>query len=131
MALSGERFGGGCPWPRVALDGVVGLAGVYDTTWAIGSLDRFFGGSTDPELLAQGSPLAWAQSSEALPSGLRVLLVHGDADGVVPLEQKRLLADALRGPRAGLDAMALRPLGAALLAEALGAQAAHPVPTRR
>lgn len=107
VALSGERFGGGCPWPRVALDGVVGLAGVYDTTWAIGSLDRFFGGSTDPELLAEGSPLAWAQSSEAIPSGLRVLLVHGDADGVVPLEQTRLLADALRGSRADVSVVVM------------------------
>jgi acetyl esterase/lipase len=107
VALSGERFGGTCPWPRVEIDGVVGLAGVYDTTWAIGSLDRFFGGSTDPELLAEGSPLAWAQASEAIPSGLRVLLVHGDADGVVPLEQTRLLADALRGTQADVSVVVL------------------------
>lgn len=107
VALSGERFGGGCPWPRTELDGVVGLAGVYDTTWAVGSLDRFFGGSTDPELLAEGSPLAWAQTSKAIPPGLRVLLVHGDADGVVPLEQTRLLADALRGTRADVSVVVL------------------------
>lgn len=100
VALSGDEFGGDCSAPAVALDGVVGLAGVYDTTWDIGALDAFFAGEDSPDGRAKGSPLRWAMAGAA-PAGLRVLLVHGDDDDQVPLEQTAVLADALEA--AGVD----------------------------
>lgn len=93
VALSGNEFGRGCSAPPVTLDGVVGLAGVYDVNWDVSALDALFAGDDTPDGRAKGSPLQWARSGP--PSGLEVLLVHGDADDQVPLEQSTVLADAL------------------------------------
>jgi acetyl esterase/lipase len=48
------------------------------------------GNSDDPALLDAASPLAYV--TEAAPP---FLLIHGDSDGLVPLSQSELLADAL------------------------------------
>lgn len=48
------------------------------------------GGSSDPVLLDTASPLGYV-TAEAPP----FLLIHGDSDGLVPLSQSELLADAL------------------------------------
>ncbi len=53
------------------------------------------GGSTDPALLDAASPLGYV-SAGAPP----FLLIHGDGDGLVPLSQSELLAEALA--RAGV-----------------------------
>lgn len=100
VALSGEMFGGDCASPAVAIDGVVGLAGVYDTSLNVGALDAFFAGKDSPDDRADGNPLHWARSAD-VPPGLRVLLVHGDEDAQVPLDQTAVLAAALSA--AGVD----------------------------
>jgi dipeptidyl aminopeptidase/acylaminoacyl peptidase len=48
------------------------------------------GGSDDPELLAAASPVSYV-TADAAP----FLLVHGDADGLVPHSQTDILAAAL------------------------------------
>ena len=48
------------------------------------------GGSSDPDLLAAASPLGHV-SADAPP----FLLIHGDSDGLVPLSQSEILAEAL------------------------------------
>lgn len=101
VALSGDKFGGDCAPPVVAVDGVAGLAGVYDTTWPVGALNAFFGGVYSVDGRAKGSPLEWAKAGAA-PAGLRVLLVHGDEDYQVPLEQTTLLAEALEAAEVDL-----------------------------
>ncbi|MDP1878330.1 MAG: alpha/beta hydrolase [Actinomycetota bacterium] len=101
VALSGDKFGGDCAPPVVAVDGVAGLAGVYDTTWPVGALNAFFGGVYSVDGRAKGSPLEWAKTGAA-PAGLRVLLVHGDEDYQVPLEQTALLAEALEAAEVDL-----------------------------
>ena len=98
VALSGDHFGGTCSAPPVRIDGVIGMAGVYDTTVGsesiLGALNAFFAG-TPPDQRATGSPLVWAQNDTAIPSGLHVLLIHGAADPSVPVSQTTTLADAL------------------------------------
>ncbi len=94
-ALSGDRFGGDCAAPPVKIDGLIGMAGVYDTTSAIGGLSDLFEGNDTAETRIQGSPLEWARSGTAVPDGLRALLIHGDADTQVPVAQSQGLADAL------------------------------------
>ncbi|WP_199425193.1 alpha/beta hydrolase [Actinotalea solisilvae] len=83
-ALAPERAitGEPCPHPAHPADGVVGLAGPYDVTRTGGMARDLFGASqTDaPEAWADGNPLTWAAARPDLP----VLLVHGDADDVVP-----------------------------------------------
>jgi acetyl esterase/lipase len=100
VALSGDEFGGACAEPAVKIDGVVGLAGVYDTTWDIDVLNAFFGGVDSADGRGKGSPVQWARAGDA-PDGLRVLLVHGNLDNVVLAEQSRDMADALAA--AGID----------------------------
>lgn len=77
---------------------VVCLAGVCDLESAAregigeGATVQFMGGTPEevPELYAAADPI------RRLPSGARVLLVHGDRDGRVPLEQSRAYLRAAR-----------------------------------
>ena len=103
VALSADRFGGDCPAPPVIVDGLVGIAGVYDVRALGGTLDTFFGASAtdNPERWDDGDSMHWAASGSSSAAGLRVLLIHGDADTLVPLEQTTDFADALRA--AGSD----------------------------
>lgn len=73
---------------------VISLAGVCDLRTAAsarlgnGAVTEFFGRDPDAALLAAASP------AERLPLGVPMLLIHGDADENVPLEQSRAFAAA-------------------------------------
>jgi acetyl esterase/lipase len=103
VALAGDRFGADCPAPPVAVDGFIGLAGVYDVRALGPTLAEFFGATADddPDTWNQGDPLWWAAQGTSSAANLRVLLVHGDADTTVPLQQSTALAQALKA--AGAD----------------------------
>ncbi|MBK9740340.1 MAG: alpha/beta hydrolase [Actinobacteria bacterium] len=99
VALSDGRFGGTCPSPAVAIDGLVGLAGVYSVRTAADALEPLFASAPDqdPDTWADGDPTWWAQQPGAATRP-RVLLVHGSADDVVPMSQttgfERVLRDS-------------------------------------
>ena len=97
VAFSGDEFGAACPDPYVDVDGLIGLAGVYDTDQLRPYLTDWMGvGATDaPDLWRRANPLEWVREGSRVPDDLRVLLVHGDADVTVPLSQTTALADAL------------------------------------
>jgi acetyl esterase/lipase len=102
-ALSGEEFGGECPYPPTRIDGLIGLAGVYDTA-AFGSVMSSWMGvspSGSPDTWRRANPTAWLRDGTEVPEDLRVLLVHGDADVTVPLDQTTMFADGLQA--AGVD----------------------------
>lgn len=96
-ATSDGDFADGCPHPDVAIDGLVGLAGVYDTASFEFALVELFGSARadDPMAWAAGDPIARIAAARA-PGGLRVLLRHGDADDTVPLAQSQAFEAALR-----------------------------------
>jgi acetyl esterase/lipase len=95
-ALTGDRFRKNCPYPHVDVDAVVGLSGAYDIdrlrylAWPLFGHDV----AVAPEAWRQGNPLTWVGERQDDP--LRVLLVHGAADDVVPLSSTRTFAAALR-----------------------------------
>jgi acetyl esterase/lipase len=95
---SGSTLARRCTDPVPTIAGVVGLAGVYDTAAFATYMTDFFGvaPATDPTLWKSGDPIAYVES-HAAPRGLRVLLIHGDADSVVPLGQAQEFATALKG----------------------------------
>ncbi len=97
-AFTAPSAAGTCPYDVPAVDGLVGLAGVYDTEPFEFALVDFFGAprSEDPQIWAQGDPIALVEAGRA-PHDLRVLLLHGDADESVPLEQSKDFAAALQG----------------------------------
>jgi acetyl esterase/lipase len=86
-----------CPHPPAPPDGLVGLAGVYDTAALEFALVELFGTARadDPDRWAAGDPVQRVRAGEA-PTGLRTLLLHGDADQDVPIEQSRAFEAALR-----------------------------------
>lgn len=96
--------------PRVRLAGVVAQAGVLDLREADrlelgeGATARFMGGHADevPDAYADASPI------ERLPAGVPVLIVHGDADGRVPVEMASAYADAARAAGDEVD-LVVRP----------------------
>jgi acetyl esterase/lipase len=99
---SGSTLARPCTDPLPTIAGVAGLAGVYDTTAFARYMTDFFGvaQAKDPALWASGDPIAYVESGAA-PRGLHVLLIHGDADTVVPLAQAQEFAKALKA--AGID----------------------------
>lgn len=72
-----------CPDPTRSVDALIGLAGVYDVTRLPALAFLLFGVAPDddPELWEDGNPLLRAAMRPELP----VLLLHGDADQVVPV----------------------------------------------
>ena len=100
-ALEGAELAGQCPYAAPDIDGLVGLAGVYDTRAFAFALVDFFGGapSEAPESWRLGDPVGLVGSGSP-PGGLQVLLLHGDADIDVPSEQSQAFESALR--RAGV-----------------------------
>lgn len=72
-----------CPDPTRGVDALIGLAGVYDVTRLPALAFLLFGVTPDedPELWEEGNPLLRAASRPEIP----VLLIHGDADRVVPV----------------------------------------------
>jgi acetyl esterase/lipase len=100
-ALDDAVPAGQCPYPLPVIDGLVGLAGVYDAQAFEFALTDFFGGTPDeqPDAWRQGDPVGLVDAGHA-PESLRVLLLHGDADEDVPLEQSRAFESSLA--RAGV-----------------------------
>lgn len=95
-----SALAGGVPGadPAVVVRGVVSQAGVLDLVTAA---DHRVGGSAVPDLLGGGPtdvPDRYAHASPIahVGDGSRVVLVHGDADDVVPLDQSRSYAAAAR-----------------------------------
>lgn len=101
VALSAEVFDDGCEPPDSGSPArFVGLAGPYDTERVGGIVVAFFGveQEADPELWASGNPMNLVDGA----SDLQVLLIHGDADGVVPVDFSEMFATALEA--GGVDA---------------------------
>jgi acetyl esterase/lipase len=84
VALAPSVFGTACEGGSEQVDAWVGLAGPYDIETYAFLLPRFFGATltADPDTWRQGNPFSYLDSPSA---GLRLLLVHGDADELVPL----------------------------------------------
>lgn len=95
-ALVGEEQAGECSYPPVPINGLIGLAGVYDARAFEFALIDFFGGTPteQPESWRRGDPVGLVDAGAA-PEGLAVLLLHGDADADVPLEQSQAFASSL------------------------------------
>jgi acetyl esterase/lipase len=93
-ALAGDRYQADCPDGIVAVDALIGVAGAYDVSADADVAEELFGVSIsdDPDLWRHGNPLLQA----GLHSERPVLLVHGDADRVVPLSFTTSFAEALR-----------------------------------
>lgn len=95
--VSGDALAVPCTDPMPHIDGVVGLAGVYDTKAASSLIEPFFGVpyDADPQRWQSGDPIHYVTTG-ATPKPLSVLLVHGESDAVVPLAQSQSFAKALR-----------------------------------
>jgi acetyl esterase/lipase len=92
-ALAPDLARGDCPYPAATPDALIGLAGPYDLP-AIGNVAWPLLGVTaeqDPDRWEEASALTYAAARPELP----VLLAHGDADELVPLEFSIEFADAL------------------------------------
>lgn len=94
-ALPAEDDEAPCPYAVPEVSGLVGLAGIYDVIAAQSILADFFGGrqpSDDAALWQSGDPVELVAEA---PDDLRVLLMHGDADDLVPLGQSQEFEAAL------------------------------------
>jgi acetyl esterase/lipase len=97
VALSVNRFRSDCPYPSTAVDGFVGVAGPYDVRAVADVAVALFGVPPDADADAwhDGDLFNWVARA---PRGLRVLLLHGDADTLVASDQSRAFAaDLTRG----------------------------------
>lgn len=96
--LTGDRFGSDCPWPPVTITGVAGMAGIYDLVPLPTLPDgKLFAGGGTPDERAEYSPLTAAKDPDSpIPSALKVLILSGASDVIVPADQPGQLADALR-----------------------------------
>ena len=97
-ALEGDALAAQCPYAAPIIDGFIGLAGVYDATAFEFALVGFFGGdpTEQQEAWRQGNPVGLVEAGSA-PQDLQVLLMHGDADADVPLEQSQSFESSLTG----------------------------------
>lgn len=86
------------------IDGFVGLAGPYDVT-RLAILNTFFGATLEeaPDVWARGNPVTYAGSAP----DIRVLLIHGTDDDVVPLSFSTDLAAALEAAGADIQLLEL------------------------
>jgi acetyl esterase/lipase len=94
VALAGDIFDDGCDPPDSGSPArFVGLAGPYDTERVGGIVVAFFGveQEADPDLWASGNPMNLVDGG----SDVQVLLIHGDADGVVPVDFSESFATVL------------------------------------
>jgi acetyl esterase/lipase len=99
-ATSNNALGAQCADPLPTVAGLVGLGGVYDTLDFEPYLVDFFGTaqSNDPGLWETGDPIAYAELGE-VPARLRVLLLAGLDDTVVPMNQATTYAAVLEKNR--------------------------------
>lgn len=97
VSFSGDEYGAGCPAPPVAIDGLVGLAGVYDVDGFRDYLSRWMGfaPNEEPQEWRRADPLTWVRDGARVPDGLSVLLLHGEDDTTVPVDQTAALRTAL------------------------------------
>jgi acetyl esterase/lipase len=101
VALDADRYDDACQPPNRGTPArFVGLAGPYDVDRLGRLLVSFFGveRADDPELWASGNPLLLVGENP----DLNVLLVHGAADGLVPLDFAQDFADSLEGAGTGV-----------------------------
>ncbi|HEY3428538.1 MAG TPA: alpha/beta hydrolase [Acidimicrobiia bacterium] len=94
VALAGDEFGDTCPVVGSAtVDRFIGLAGPYDPTLYQQVLPAFYGTrfENDPKPWEAGSAYSYLGDN----SGIEILLMHGEADELVPISSSRLFADAL------------------------------------
>ncbi len=127
VALSGSQFGSTCPYPAVGVDGLVGLAGIYDTDAIRPALSSWMGISADvdrPEW-HQVNPTHWLRHNDGHETDLRVLLLHGDSDEVVPVSQTTDFATELTS--AGVDTTTVILPGLGHLDLFLAANAGPPI----
>ena len=93
-ALVGDRYQAGCSSPYVPVDGLVGLAGPYDLVALGERAAPLFSSSRpdeDPETWRAASPSYQVAERPDLP----VLLLHGEADDVIPPSTSEDFAAAL------------------------------------
>jgi acetyl esterase/lipase len=92
-ALAGDHFRGSCPYPAAAVDGLVGLAGLYDVSAVPEVAEPLFGVplSQDPDRWRDGNPTTWVGAVPSLP----VFLAHGDRDDLVPTRSTTAFAATL------------------------------------
>jgi len=101
VALDADRYDDACQPPNRGTPArFVGLAGPYDVDRLGRLLVSFFGveRADDPELWASGNPLLLVGENPDLD----VLLVHGAADGLVPLDFAQDFAESLEGASTGV-----------------------------
>jgi acetyl esterase/lipase len=96
-ATSNNALGAQCADPIPKIAGFVGLGGVYDTLDFEPNMVEFFGTpqADDPGLWESGDPVAYAEKGE-VPLSLRVLLLAGQDDTVVPMNQATTYAAVLK-----------------------------------
>ena len=82
-----------CPHDPALADALIGLAGPYDVSQAANAAQALFGVTLDedPDLWAEGNPV----NHVGVRPDVDVLLMHGDADDVVPVSFTHQYADAL------------------------------------
>lgn len=93
-ALAVDEFAVSCAEPDPAVvAGFVGLAGPYDVTRIPDVALPLFGVApdADPDRWASGNPLTYVSADPALPA----LLIHGDADALVPADFTEQFAEEL------------------------------------
>ena len=94
-ALAPDTVAPECEDPLVEAGALVGLAGPYDIRDVSGMAETLFGVplAEDPQAWGQANPVLLADRRPDLP----VLLLHGEADDVVPVNATRAFAAALEG----------------------------------
>lgn len=94
---------GAAPAPPAA---VIAGAGPHDLHWRVDAVERLLGGTIEdvPERYERASPVRHVDGDEP-----PYLFIHGTDDWVVPLEQSRVMRDALRA--SGVDARLLELAG--------------------
>lgn len=114
VSLAGDLFGRDCDvGAEVVVDRFVGLAGPYDPTLYSAVLTGYFGTRLEEDSAPweAGSPYSYLDDNP----DLRMLLVHGTGDDLVPIRSSELLAEAAAD--AGID-VALEELPGATHMEA-------------
>lgn len=106
VALSGDRYGDECPYPRTGLPGrLIGLAGPYDVKRLGLMMMPFFGAgpNAEPEAWHAGNPLELVEENTTLSS----LLMYGELDTLVDATFAIDFHDALidAGSEATLEAV--------------------------
>lgn len=105
VAFSGSAFGKACRYPAVRVDGLVGLAGVYNTDWYTSFMRPWMGvdPAKAPRKWKRVNPTFWLQQKARVNPSLQTLLIHGSLDPQVPYAQTTALADSLRAKGMGIQ----------------------------